>query len=449
MLRHDPDLVCTAKKPRRRPCWRRRPRSAAMRPPSGHPARCVELTPDRRRFQPFRPPCPNCEVETTRAGIAPHLVGRRVTALAVRQAQLRWPSPPACARLPGSASGRGAARQVPAGAHRRATPCCIWACPVRCACCRPARRRAGTTTSAGSSIRPVLRCTDPPLRLPALAGAGRDMNCWRSSVPEPLGEAFDGDYLWHLSRGRAAAGETVLMDQKIVVGGATSRQRRRCSPPPASIRAPPAGYSREVQRILAYAIPPRRHHPARLHSPRTGRVEAGRRSRRRPMQGLRLFVRAVGAAPAFCVRVASAERRQSGRRRCGFDGVGRRARAEARAHARAAAVRLCDLPHQSGSQSRRSSGCAARRWNGSTLAFRLTAMPGPRSLTNSSMPSPLSLQCARTSRPPPWRRTFRSGCAASATIASRRRSSVPVAPATSRLRGCTPRRRARRIIPDG
>ena len=35
------------------------------------------------------------EVETTRRGIAPHVVGRRITAIIVRQPQLRWPIPEA------------------------------------------------------------------------------------------------------------------------------------------------------------------------------------------------------------------------------------------------------------------------------------------------------------------------------------------------------------------
>src|SRR5690606_27177951 len=42
------------------------------------------------------------EVETTRRGLAPHLVGRRVGALDVRQPRLRWPvAPELSALLPG------------------------------------------------------------------------------------------------------------------------------------------------------------------------------------------------------------------------------------------------------------------------------------------------------------------------------------------------------------
>jgi formamidopyrimidine-DNA glycosylase len=33
------------------------------------------------------------EVETTRRGLAPHLIGHRVVALDIRQPRLRWPIP--------------------------------------------------------------------------------------------------------------------------------------------------------------------------------------------------------------------------------------------------------------------------------------------------------------------------------------------------------------------
>jgi formamidopyrimidine-DNA glycosylase len=42
------------------------------------------------------------EVETTRTGIAPHLLGRRIERLAIRQPSLRWPIPRTLIRkLPG------------------------------------------------------------------------------------------------------------------------------------------------------------------------------------------------------------------------------------------------------------------------------------------------------------------------------------------------------------
>ena len=42
------------------------------------------------------------EVETTRRGISPHIRGREVTAITVRERRLRWPIPRALSReLPG------------------------------------------------------------------------------------------------------------------------------------------------------------------------------------------------------------------------------------------------------------------------------------------------------------------------------------------------------------
>ena len=40
----------------------------------------------------------------------------------------------------------------------------------------------------------------------------------RELGPEPLGDAFDGDYLFARSRGRSVAVKALLMDQRIVVG---------------------------------------------------------------------------------------------------------------------------------------------------------------------------------------------------------------------------------------
>ena len=39
------------------------------------------------------------EVETTRRGLAPHLLGAQFTGAIVRQARLRWPVPPALGAL--------------------------------------------------------------------------------------------------------------------------------------------------------------------------------------------------------------------------------------------------------------------------------------------------------------------------------------------------------------
>jgi formamidopyrimidine-DNA glycosylase len=162
------------------------------------------------------------EVETTRRGLAPFLVGRRVTALAIRQPRLRWPIPAALRRhLPGqrieevtrrakylivrteagsalmhlgmSGSLRVLRDDLPAGPHDHYD----W------------RLDSGD----------VLRYTDPrrfgcllwqkPGTVhPLLAGLG----------PEPLAAEFDGDHLWRIARGRTAPVKALLMDQRVVVG---------------------------------------------------------------------------------------------------------------------------------------------------------------------------------------------------------------------------------------
>ena len=167
------------------------------------------------------------EVETTRAGLAPHLEGRRIAGVVLRRPDLRWPIPPEIvARLPGqridavrrrakyllldtaagsallhlgmSGSLRVLPAETPVTAHDHVDI---------------------VVAAADGQPGPVLRFNDPrrfgcllwqpPGELHALlAGLG----------PEPLSDGFDGDYLFARSRGRSAPVKSFLMDQRIVVG---------------------------------------------------------------------------------------------------------------------------------------------------------------------------------------------------------------------------------------
>ncbi len=162
------------------------------------------------------------EVETTRRGIAPYLVGHRVTAVDIRQRRLRWPIPAAVGRL--------LPNQKIVNVERRAKYLLVHTAAGSAllhlgmsGSLRILERDvvAGTHDHFDWQLDSgrILRFTDPrrfgsllwqaPDKIhPLLAGLG----------PEPLGDEFDAAHLWKLSRGRSVAVKAFLMDQKIVVG---------------------------------------------------------------------------------------------------------------------------------------------------------------------------------------------------------------------------------------
>lgn len=171
------------------------------------------------------------EVETTRAGIAPHVSGRHVSEVIVRNRHLRWPVPAALSReLPGqrvhavarrakyliftadtgsailhlgmSGSVRILTRDVEPLAHDHVD----------------IRFGKGSGQSSGKTT--ILRFNDPrrfgcllwtrrdPMRHPLLRDLG----------PEPLSDDFDGAELYAASRGRKVAVKSFIMNSHVVVG---------------------------------------------------------------------------------------------------------------------------------------------------------------------------------------------------------------------------------------
>ncbi|MBS0213789.1 MAG: bifunctional DNA-formamidopyrimidine glycosylase/DNA-(apurinic or apyrimidinic site) lyase [Proteobacteria bacterium] len=162
------------------------------------------------------------EVETTRRGLAPHLVGRCVRGATLRRADLRWPiAPQIAAELPG---------QTIESVSRRAKYLLLeaqtGAALLHLGMSGSLRVLPEGTPHGKHDHVDVLLDSDHVLRFndprrfgcllwqahgavhPLLAGLG----------PEPLDEAFDGDHLWRASRGRTAPVKTFLMDQSVVVG---------------------------------------------------------------------------------------------------------------------------------------------------------------------------------------------------------------------------------------
>ena len=211
------------------------------------------------------------EVETTRRGLEPHVVGQQIERVVLRRPDLRWPIPPeVAAQLPGqrvtairrrakyllldTAAGSallhlgmsGSLRVLPAttapGVHDHVD---LLLSPAR-----------------GEASR-VLRFNDPR-RFGCLLWQppGQTHELLRDLGPEPLSDAFDGDYLFERSRGRGAPVKTFLMDQRVVVGvgniyAAEALFAAGISPLRAAGRVSRDRYAAlvdEVRRILAHAI---------------------------------------------------------------------------------------------------------------------------------------------------------------------------------------------------
>lgn len=162
------------------------------------------------------------EVETTLRGIASHVEGKRIETIVVRQPQLRWPVP----------------EEIEHAVGQRI---------------KSIRRRAKyllLDTDTGSivlhlgmsgslTIQPVdkpalkhdhldivfenqrcLRLNDPR-RFGACLWQGIDepqLEILQNLGPEPLSDAFDGEHLYKLSRGRSVAVKNFIMTNAVVVG---------------------------------------------------------------------------------------------------------------------------------------------------------------------------------------------------------------------------------------
>ena len=211
------------------------------------------------------------EVETTRRGIAPHLVGRRIGTVTLRRPDLRWPIPAEVAQLlPG---------QVIASVERRAKYLLLRTeigsallhlgmsgmlrvLPPDAPLGKHDHVDIGIEAEPGKGER-VLRFTDPR-RFGCLLWQwpGETHPLLASLGPEPLTDAFDGDLLWHTSRGRKAAVKLFLMDNAVVVGVGNIYASEALFAAGIDPRKPAGSVSRvryarlanEVKRILAWAI---------------------------------------------------------------------------------------------------------------------------------------------------------------------------------------------------
>ncbi|TNE79086.1 MAG: bifunctional DNA-formamidopyrimidine glycosylase/DNA-(apurinic or apyrimidinic site) lyase [Gammaproteobacteria bacterium] len=163
------------------------------------------------------------EVIVTLQGVSPHILGKKVVSVAVREPRLRWPVPDT---LQISLCGLQLLECVQRGKYmlfRFATGHLMIHLGMS-----GNLRIVNDATSVGKHDHvditfadgTVLRYTDPrrfgtiqwldipPQQHPLLSQLG----------PEPFGEDFSGDYLYQRSRGRKVPVKQFLMDSKVVVG---------------------------------------------------------------------------------------------------------------------------------------------------------------------------------------------------------------------------------------
>lgn len=163
------------------------------------------------------------EVETTRAGIEPHLSGQRIERVLIRQRQLRWPIPQRLAAELKGARIKGVTRRgkylLLATDRGTAILHLGMSGSLRIVDSdTPLQKHDHVDIILANGA--ALRFHDPrrfgcllwtrkdPMQHELLSGLG----------PEPLGQDFNGEYLFEKSRAKKLAVKAFIMDSKVVVG---------------------------------------------------------------------------------------------------------------------------------------------------------------------------------------------------------------------------------------
>lgn len=162
------------------------------------------------------------EVETTRRGIRPHLLNRKVTTVLVREPRLRWPVSPALSQnLTGTTvtevSRRGKYIFIETKAGRAMIHLGMsGSLRVLSAAVEPEKH---DHIDLGLDDGRVLRYRDPR-RFGSFFWLPLDSShsLIDSLGPEPLEPEFDGEYLFERSRKKSVAVKQFVMDSKVVVG---------------------------------------------------------------------------------------------------------------------------------------------------------------------------------------------------------------------------------------
>lgn len=162
------------------------------------------------------------EVEITRRGIEPHILGRQITSFVVREPRMRWPIPPSLAKKLPTLTVKGVRRRAKYLILELGTGCLVIHLGM-----------SGSLRVLDASVPPLahdhvdlvfgnrlLRLRDPRRFGCVLwqAGDAEAHPLLRDLGIEPLGPDFSGEYLYRATRHRHVAVKQFLMNQKIVVG---------------------------------------------------------------------------------------------------------------------------------------------------------------------------------------------------------------------------------------
>ena len=162
------------------------------------------------------------EVETSRRGIEPHIVDTTISRVVIRDRRLRWPVSRAVDRnLPGQ-TVTSVGRRAKYLLINTGKGTAILHLGMSGSVCildidTPASIHDHVDIEFDTGL--MLRFRDPR-RFGSLHWSRQPLShrLLKDLGPEPLGDAFDGEYLWRKSRGRSVSIKPFIMNAHIVVG---------------------------------------------------------------------------------------------------------------------------------------------------------------------------------------------------------------------------------------
>lgn len=205
------------------------------------------------------------EVEVSRRGVAPYLEGQNIVAVRVHQPRLRWPVPEAIQRVTGVTidAVRRRAKYLIIETRRGSLIIHLGMSGALRVLPAESERLKHDHVELVMESGLALRLNDPR-RFGAVLWQepGEQASVLTRLGPEPLGDSFDGERLYRLSRGRRSAVKNFIMDNAVVVGvgniyATESLFHAGIDPRRAAGRVSPARYealATAIKQVLARAI---------------------------------------------------------------------------------------------------------------------------------------------------------------------------------------------------